>query len=127
MSAWTILVGNSTAPASSTAWVHLNNQDGSGACPPGGDFVCINTDSFSSGITETEEGYTLVSNNYNTAIIETELDRNINTVILSTEVLTTEDEVNLSVSNASITDVTETDDTVSVTNTDTSIIIKEQT
>ena len=30
MSAWSILTGNSTAPASSTAWVHLNNQAGGG-------------------------------------------------------------------------------------------------
>ena len=26
MTAWDILEGNSTAPAGSTAWVHLNNQ-----------------------------------------------------------------------------------------------------
>lgn len=28
MSAWTILVGNSTAPANSIAWLHLNSQTG---------------------------------------------------------------------------------------------------
>lgn len=28
MSAWTILIGNSTVPASSIAWDHLNNQAG---------------------------------------------------------------------------------------------------
>lgn len=31
MTAWEILTGNSLAPIESTAWIHLNNQDGSGA------------------------------------------------------------------------------------------------
>lgn len=30
MTAWEILTGNSLAPIESTAWIHLNNQDGSG-------------------------------------------------------------------------------------------------
>ena len=30
MTAWSILTGNSTAPEGSTAWVHLNNQQGGG-------------------------------------------------------------------------------------------------
>jgi len=30
MTAWEILTGNSTAPLGSTAWVHLNNQQGGG-------------------------------------------------------------------------------------------------
>lgn len=29
MTAWEILTGNSLAPIESTAWIHLNNQDGS--------------------------------------------------------------------------------------------------
>lgn len=30
LDAWQILVGNSTAPAGSDAWTHLNNQQGGG-------------------------------------------------------------------------------------------------
>lgn len=30
MTAWDVLIANSTAPAGSTAWVHLNNQSGGG-------------------------------------------------------------------------------------------------
>ena len=31
MTAWSILVANSTAPANSVAWIHLNNQAGGGS------------------------------------------------------------------------------------------------
>jgi len=39
MTAWEILTGNSTAPIGSTAWVHLNNQQGG----TGGGYVIVDS------------------------------------------------------------------------------------
>ena len=81
MSAWTLLVGNSTAPANSIAWVHLNNQNsGTGE----GETVCVPSAVFKSSIVETTIGYTVNTVTQSTLVVESDTLLNIDNIILTT-------------------------------------------
>lgn len=77
--AWDLLIENSTAPGGSTAWEHLNSQDGGG----GGSFVLSSVEAVSTEVktsvidssldvvnVSSDVGVAVVDVDYNTEVID---------------------------------------------------------
>jgi len=125
MTAWTVLLSNSTVPDSSTAWIHLNNQ-GSG----GSDiYICveIGSKSLTTQIIETDVGHDLILNKISTTLVETIYEQIITNVLEITSNIThVIDSQDVSIDSIN-TIISDTEDSVLVTTSLYNTIVKEQT
>lgn len=89
------ILASSTLVGDNALRDHLLNLGANTGGGIGGEFICLNTNSFSSSIIETEEGYTLITNNYNTAVIESDTIEQLSIPLVSTECIINTKEITI--------------------------------